>query len=79
MHVVKGAWQVDPMHENDRHAQDGESQFRAPAVRAVAQTADELRKVDYRLVEWVRERPLASVGIALGVGYLVGRLFSRWG
>lgn len=68
---------MDRMHVSQH--QNGESQFQAPAMRAVADTADQLRKYNDELVSWVRDRPLASVGIALGAGYLLGRLFSRWG
>ena len=34
---------------------------------------------DHEIIERVRERPLVAVGIALAAGYLVGRVFSRWG
>ena len=50
-----------------------------PALRAVAQTADQIRRVDHEIIERVRERPLAAMAIALAAGYVVGRLFSRWG
>ena len=50
----------------------------APALRAVVDTADEIRKLDQELIERVRQRPLAAVAIAMAVGYVVGRVFSRW-
>jgi ElaB/YqjD/DUF883 family membrane-anchored ribosome-binding protein len=51
----------------------------APAIRAVVDTAEEIRKLDHQLIERVRQRPLAAVAIALAAGYVVGRVFSRWG
>jgi hypothetical protein len=51
----------------------------APALQAVAHTASEIRRVDQVLIERARERPLAAVAIALATGYVVGRIFSRWG
>jgi hypothetical protein len=35
--------------------------------------------VDQVLIERARERPLAAVAIALATGYVIGRIFSRWG
>lgn len=58
---------------------NGESRAYVPAVRAVAQTADQLRRVDERLMEWTQARPLEAAAAALGIGYILGRLFSRWG
>jgi len=51
----------------------------APALRAFAQTADNIRRVDEELIARVRERPLAAMAIAVAAGYVIGRLFSRWG
>jgi hypothetical protein len=51
----------------------------APALQAVAHTASEIRRVDQVLIQRARERPLTAVAIALATGYVVGRIFSRWG
>lgn len=51
----------------------------APALRAVSDTANQLRRYDEELLDMVRERPLAAVAIAVAAGYLVGRIFSRFG
>lgn len=51
----------------------------APALRAVAHTAEEIRRLDHELLDRVRRRPLTAVAIALATGYVVGRVFSRWG
>jgi ElaB/YqjD/DUF883 family membrane-anchored ribosome-binding protein len=69
------------MGENDegQHINGGRRQGYQPAVRAIAQTAERLREADRTLVDLVRERPLASVGVALAMGYIIGRIFSRVG
>ena len=50
-----------------------------PALQVVANTAGEIRRLDKELIDKVRERPIAAVAIALAAGYVVGRIFSRWG
>ncbi len=50
----------------------------APAAEWVRQNADQLKQQQDALVEscrgYVRERPLAVLGVALAAGYLFGRL-----
>ena len=65
--------------ERDVESTNGHGHKYAPALQAVAHTAGEIKRLDRELIEKVRERPLVAVGVALGVGYVVGRLFSRWG
>jgi ElaB/YqjD/DUF883 family membrane-anchored ribosome-binding protein len=38
---------------------------------------DQLEHLGNQVTQFVVERPLAAVGIALGVGFLLGRLFRR--
>src|SRR5262245_13397987 len=38
-----------------------------------------IRQVDEKLVDLVRERPVAAVCTALAVGYLIGRMFASRG
>ena len=38
---------------------------------------DRLETLGNQVTEFVMERPLAAVGIALGVGFLLGRMFRR--
>jgi ElaB/YqjD/DUF883 family membrane-anchored ribosome-binding protein len=60
----------------EQAVQDGLEQLRAQS-RAYADTAGEQFEVAQQYVtERVRERPLAAVGAALGVGVLVGLLLS---
>ncbi len=68
------------MTESERDpSTNGHDRKYAPALKAVKQTAGEIRRLDQELIERVRERPLAAVAIALAAGYLVGRVFSRFG
>jgi hypothetical protein len=65
--------------ERSPESTNGHTPKYAPALQAVAHTAGEIRRLDRELMERVRERPLTSVAIALATGYLIGRVFSRWG
>ena len=65
--------------ERDPESTNGHGRKYAPALQAVAHTAGEIKRLDRELVDRVRERPLAAVAIALAAGYLVGRVFSRFG
>lgn len=48
-----------------------EMQERLEGVRGYAEDAGA------RIREFARERPLAAIGIAVGIGFLFGRLMSR--
>lgn len=65
--------------ERKSESTNGHTPKYVPALQAVAHTAGEVRRLDRELMERVRERPLASVAVALATGYLIGRIFSRWG
>jgi hypothetical protein len=65
--------------ERSPESANGHARKYAPALQAVANTAGEIRRLDRELIEKVRERPLAAVAIALAAGYVIGRVFSRWG
>lgn len=43
----------------------------------VAGVPDALSDINDRAVNFISEKPLAAIGIAFGVGYLVGKLASR--
>lgn len=51
------------------------------AVQAMQDRVEEFRGYAEDAGEWVkgfaRERPLAAVAVAVGFGFLIGRLFSR--
>ena len=42
-----------------------------------APLVDRLEDLGQQITQFVQERPLAAVGIALGVGFVLGRLFRR--
>jgi hypothetical protein len=65
--------------ERSSESTNGHGGKYAPALQAVAHTAGEIRRIDREIIERVRERPLAAVAIALAAGYLIGRVFSRFG
>lgn len=45
----------------------------------VQTTRDRVHEFNERAVQFIQERPAASIGIAFGVGYLVGKLAAkRW-
>ena len=69
------------MTESERgpESSNGHARKYAPALQAVAHTAGEIRRLDRELIARVRERPLAAVAVALAAGYVIGRVFSRWG
>lgn len=42
-------------------------------------TKDRVHDLNEQAVQFIQERPLAAIGIALGAGYLLGKLASsRW-
>src|SRR4051812_24315451 len=71
---------MDTSESNRQHV-NGETpdKRQTPSLRSLVEMADQLRRVDEELIERVRERPLVAVGIALAAGYVIGRIFSRWG
>lgn len=62
--------------------QHAEEENRAAAsLRAAAESmpalVQQVKSADERLVAYVRARPLVALGAALGLGYMMGRVFSR--
>lgn len=45
----------------------------------VPQIVEKVQRADEKLVAIVRERPVVALATALAVGYLVGRMVSRFG
>ncbi|NND02494.1 MAG: hypothetical protein HKN91_06885 [Acidimicrobiia bacterium] len=45
----------------------------------VSGVGDSVAELNERAVEFIAEKPLAAIGIAFGVGYLIGKLATkRW-
>ena len=55
------------------------SEARETAVNAdvVPAIVKKVQRADERVIAFVQERPIAAMAVALGLGYLVGRVFSR--
>jgi hypothetical protein len=49
------------------------------AADAVPRLVETAKATDAKIVAFVRERPLAALVTALAVGYVVGRVVSRFG
>jgi ElaB/YqjD/DUF883 family membrane-anchored ribosome-binding protein len=62
---------LGPMLEMAEHAREKVNEVAERAQHAV-------RKADNLLVAKVRENPLLVLGVAVGVGYVLGRLVSRF-
>jgi ElaB/YqjD/DUF883 family membrane-anchored ribosome-binding protein len=65
--------------ERPEHTNGNSHKTYEPALRAVAKTANQIKRLDEELIDRVREKPLVAVGVALAAGYVIGRIFSRWG
>jgi ElaB/YqjD/DUF883 family membrane-anchored ribosome-binding protein len=46
---------------------------------AVPKVMRQVKRADDKLIAFVEERPIVALGVAVAVGYMVGRLFSRRG
>jgi ElaB/YqjD/DUF883 family membrane-anchored ribosome-binding protein len=65
------------MTSKARNVEEETNGWEGPAQEAMAQVKDKMESVDKFLRTAARERPLMTLGIALGVGYLIGRLIGR--
>ena len=71
---------IDKSAAPARQAVDRFSSFAHDAVDKVADVADRYSDVPTKALEssktWVQDRPMAAVGAALAIGFLIGRLTS---
>ena len=69
---------IDRVAQAAHQTVDKVAQAAAPAADWINQNAEQLKQQQEALIEscrsYVRDRPLAAVGLALAAGYLVGRL-----
>jgi len=63
--------------EEAQAAPEGEEELRARVRQAVRRVQDGLERTDYRIRTLVNERPLTAVAVAIGLGYVAGRVVSR--
>jgi ElaB/YqjD/DUF883 family membrane-anchored ribosome-binding protein len=47
--------------------------------QSVPRVVRQVKRADDRLVAFVEERPLVALGIAIGLGYVLGRVMTRRG
>ena len=69
---------IDRIAQAAHQTVDRVAQAAAPTADWISENADQLRQQQEQLMEtcrsYVRERPLVALGVALGAGYLIGRL-----
>ncbi len=65
------------MGETEQDEADGPRASLHAAMDAMPALMKQAKRADERLVAYVREQPLLALGAALGLGYLMGRVFSR--
>lgn len=63
---------TETIHQDEPEELDEQD---TPALSDVRQR---LQEIDQRTREFVVEHPFMAVGIAVGVGYMIGRIVSRW-
>jgi ElaB/YqjD/DUF883 family membrane-anchored ribosome-binding protein len=57
--------------------EDGPAARLRAAAESMPALVQQAKRADERLVAYVRARPLVALGAALGLGYILGRVFSR--
>ena len=65
------------MGETEHGEADGPAASLRAAVDSMPAIMKQVKRADERLVAYARERPLVALGVALGLGYVMGRVFSR--
>lgn len=65
------------MGETEHGEADGPGASLRSAFDSMPAIMKQVKRADERLVAYVREQPLVALGVALGLGYVVGRVFSR--
>jgi ElaB/YqjD/DUF883 family membrane-anchored ribosome-binding protein len=74
----KAAPAIDRAAQAAHQTVDKVAQAAGPAADWINQNAEQLKQQQQALLDgcrsYVRDRPLVAVGVALGAGYLIGRL-----
>lgn len=63
--------------EHSEEEEDGPAARLRAAAESMPALVQQAKRADERLVAYVRARPLVALGAALGLGYILGRVFSR--
>lgn len=67
------------MGETEHVEADGTAASVRAAIDSMPAVMKQVKRADERLVAFAREQPLVAIGAALGLGYVLGRVFSRVG
>ena len=67
------------MGETEHVEADGTAASLRAAIDSMPAVMKQVKRADEKLVAYVREQPLVAIGAALGLGYVLGRVFSRVG
>ncbi len=67
------------MGETEHVEADGTAASVRAAIDSMPAVIKQVKRADERLVAFAREQPLVAIGAALGLGYVLGRVFSRVG
>lgn len=67
------------MGETEHDEADGTAASLRAAMDSMPAVMKQVKRVDEQLVAFAREQPLVALGAALGLGYVLGRVFSRVG
>ncbi len=65
------------MGETEHGEADGPAASVRAAIDSMPAMVKQVKRADERLTAYVREQPLVALGVALGLGYVMGRVFSR--
>jgi hypothetical protein len=76
--LVRALLDAPPMIGESEHVEeDGPAARLRDAAESMPALLQQAKRADERLKAYVRARPLVALGAALGLGYVVGRVFSR--
>lgn len=65
--------------ETEHGEADGNAASLRAAMDSMPAVMKQVKRADERLLAFAREQPLVALGAALGIGYVMGRVFSRVG
>ena len=65
--------------ETEHDEADGTAASLRAAMDSMPAVMKQVKRADERLLAFAREQPLVALGAALGIGYVMGRVFSRMG
>ena len=67
------------MGETEHDEAEGPAASVRAAMDSMPAMMKQVKRADERLLAFARKQPLVALGAALGIGYVMGRVFSRGG